>query len=63
MKKFNTVEQADQYLNDLAAKMGLNFYNVWEGQDSKGNEVMTLTEEDVEGLPIRDVKTVIFLNY
>lgn len=62
MRTFETVDQADDYLNDLAKSKNIQNYNVWEGE-RLGKNVMILTEEDFENTPIRDIEIVTFKSY
>jgi hypothetical protein len=60
MKIFKTVDEADKYLNDLAAVKGIENYFIDEGTDKDGNDIMILIEESPSGDPIRNIETVIF---
>ena len=63
MKTFNTVEEADSYLNDQATRLNIINYNIEEGTNKSGNNIMLLIEEDSEQSPIRTIQIVKFLNY
>jgi hypothetical protein len=63
LKVFQSVEEADDYLCDLAVDIGLSNWMCFEDIDEDGQNIMTLVEEDFDNIPIKNHETVIFLGW